>query len=262
MQDAEESDRPAYYVRAIERGLSVIRAFGATRPEQTLTQVAVGSGLDRATTRRVLLTLADLGYVRTSGKLFELTPKVLQLGYSYLSGLSLVDIARPHIRTLAETLGETASLTVLDNDDVVYLDLAASNRLASVRISVGTRFRAHTTSMGRVLLASQPTERVEEYFGRLESEDRTERLVRSTDELRRAISDAAIRGWAVVDEELEQGLRGIAAPVHNRRREVVAAVNVSVHSARHSLEDVASRYAPAIIAAAGAIEDDLYGLQD
>ena len=262
MQEEDLPERPAYYVRAIERGISVIRAFGADRPKQTLSEVAVGSELDRATTRRVLLTLQDLGYVRSSGKLFELTPKVLQLGYSYLSGLTLVEIARPHLRTLAENLGETASLTVLENDDVVYLDLAASNRLASVRISVGTRFRAHTTSMGRVLLAAQSAERVDEYFSKLESEDRTERLVRSTSELRRAILDASIRGWAVVDEELEQGLRGIAAPVRNKRREVVAAVNVSVHSARHSLEDVATRYAPAILATAGAIEDDLYGLQD
>jgi len=261
VSNSEPPNRQPYHVRAIERAIDVIRTFGPGRSALTLSEVASATGLDRATTRRMLLTLQDLGYVRADGKRYSLTPMILQLGYSYLSGLSLVEIARPHLQSLAHALGETASLTILDGDDVVYLDLAASSRLSSVRITVGTRFRAHATSMGRVLLGGLSTDLVDEYFSRVTAKDRPERLVRPVSELRAEVDEAAHRGWAIVDEELEEGLRGVAAPIRERRGLVVAAVNVSVHAARHSIDDVAELYVPAMLAAASSIEADLYGMQ-
>jgi IclR family pca regulon transcriptional regulator len=257
MTEGSGSSRERHYVRAVERTILVIRAFGAERSTMTLSEVAEASGLDRATARRILLTLADLGYVRRSGRQFELTPLVLQLGYAYLSGMSLVEIVRPHLRRLAERLGETASLTVLDGDEVVYLDLASGSRLSSVRINVGTRFKAHATSMGRVLLGGLPQEELEQYLEHVTADRRTERTVRPIEDLRAEIKLAVERGWATVDQELEEGLRGVAAPIHDRQGAVIAALNVSAHANRKTIAELAELYVPAIATAVREIEAEL-----
>ncbi|KQV06781.1 IclR family transcriptional regulator domain-containing protein [Leifsonia sp. Root112D2] len=258
---AEPEAREPYYVRAVERALQVIQAFDAEHPSQTLSEVAAATRLNRATARRLLLTLQDLGFVSSQGRQFTLTPHVLQLGYAYLSGMSLVEIARPHLQSIARELGETASLTVLDGDEIVYLDLATSSRLSSIQINVGTRFKAHTTSMGRVLLAGLPQEQIEAYLKRLEHDRRLERTVRPIDELRSEIAQTAERGWATVDQELEEGLRGVAAPVRDRRGDVIAAVNVSAHAARKTIADLAELYVPPILETVRRIEAGLVGYQ-
>jgi IclR family pca regulon transcriptional regulator len=236
-----------------------MRTFSADRPFLTLSDAAQETGLDRATARRLLLTLADLGYVRTDGRLYYLTPRVLQLGYAYLSSLSLPEIARPHLQELARTLKETAALTVLDGDDIVYVAVVPGARLTAVNISIGTRFKAHATSMGRVLLAGLPEKELENRLRGMRIEPQTERTISTVDQLRAEINDVRKQGWALVDRELEDELRGTAAPVHNRRDEVIAAVNVSVHANRTAHDVVESDYVPEILETVAKIEADLAG---
>ena len=253
----ETNDRASYHVRAAARTLQVIRCFGAETPRLSLSDIARAADLDRATARRLLLTLRDLGYVRQEGRDFSLTPRVLELGYAFLSGLSVVEIARPYLQAVAHRLHETASLTALDGDDVIYLDLASSSRIAAVQIKVGTRFRAHATSMGRVMLADLPADELEAVLDRVEHDERTERTVRSAEELRHEIHKAGEQGWAIVDQELEIGLTGVAAPIRDRSGGVVAAVNVSAHSNRRALDDLAKVYVPEIQQTAAAIAAEL-----
>src|SRR5690242_2893586 len=152
------------FVQSLERGLAVIRAFDADHPQLTLSEVARATGLTRAAARRFLLTLVELGYVRTDGRLFALRPRVLELGYAYLSSLTLPEVAEPHLEQLVATVRESSSVSVLDRDEVVYVARVATKRIMRVAISVGTRFPAYATSMGRVLLAGQSDEWVEDYL--------------------------------------------------------------------------------------------------
>lgn len=246
-----------YFVQSVARALSVIRSFTAERRRQTLAEVARETELDRATARRLLLTLVDLGYVSSDGGQFELTPRVLELGYSYLSGMSLPEVAQPHLQALTRELNETAALAVLDGDEIVYLALATSSRLATVKINIGTRFDAHTTSMGRVLLAGLPEEELDERLGRLRLQRRTDRTVRDVQSLRAEIDKARAQGWALVDSELEEGLRGAAVPVRDRAGRVIAAANVSVHAGRTTPELVERDYIPVVLRTARLIEADL-----
>ncbi|NLU76761.1 helix-turn-helix domain-containing protein [Streptomyces sp. HNM0575] len=234
-----------------------MRSFSADRRAQTLTEVARGTGLDRATARRLLLTLADLGYVTSDGRAFELTPRTLELGYAYLSSMSLPEIAQPHLTSLARELNETAALAVLDGDEIVYVALVQSARLMAVKISIGTRFDAYTTSMGRVLLAGLPEAELDERFGRLKLERRTDHTIRSPRTLRDEIGKVREQGWSLVDSELEEGLRGAAAPVRDRAGRVVAAANVSVHTGRTTPELVERDYVPMILRTVRLIEADL-----
>ncbi|GAA1623372.1 IclR family transcriptional regulator C-terminal domain-containing protein [Actinoplanes couchii] len=249
--------REPYYVQSLERGLAVIRAFDAQHPELTLSDVARICGLTRAAARRFLLTLSDLGYVRTDGRLFSLAPRVLELGYSYLSSLSLPEVAEPHLERLVADVRESSSMSVLDGDDIVYVARVPTSRIMRIAINVGTRFPAYATSMGRVLLAGLPDEHLEAYLNRVRLEPLTDRTLRTTGELRAELSRVRLHGHAVVDQELEEGLRAIAAPIRDRTGTVTGAVNVSVHAARATVDDIRARLLPPLLAAAGAIEADL-----
>jgi IclR family pca regulon transcriptional regulator len=248
-----------HFVQSVARALAVLRSFSGERPKQTLADVARETGLDRATARRLLLTLVDLGYVAGDGRAFELTPRILELGYAYLSGMSLPEIAQPHLQKLAAELNETAALAVLDGDDIVYVALVPSARLAAVKINIGTRFEAYATSMGRVLLAGLPEAELDRYLDRLHLTARTERSVRTVEQLRHEIDKVRERGWALVDSELEEGLRGAAAPVRDRAGRTIAAANVSVHAGRTTPELVERDHVPAILRTARLIEADLVG---
>ncbi|OEV09000.1 IclR family transcriptional regulator [Streptomyces nanshensis] len=248
-----------HFVQSVARALSVMRSFTADRRSQTLTEVARATGLDRATARRLLLTLADLGYVAHDGRVFELTPRTLELGYAYLSSMSLPELAQPHLETLARELNETAALAVLDGEEIVYVALVQSARLMAVKIGIGTRFDAYTTSMGRVLLAGLSDEALDERFARLRLKRRTDRTVGSPRALRQEIDKVREQGWSLVDSELEEGLRGAAAPVRDRSGRVVAAANVSVHTGRTTPELVERDYVPMILRTVRLIEADLVG---
>ncbi|MEU8359170.1 IclR family transcriptional regulator C-terminal domain-containing protein [Nonomuraea sp. NPDC048882] len=248
------------HVQSLARGLAVIRAFSAAEPELTLSQVARATGLSRAAARRFLLTLTDLGYVRSDGRLFALTPRVLELGYAYLSSLSLPEVADPHLERLAAEVGESASVAVLDGEDVVYVARVATARIMRVTISIGTRFPAYCTSMGRVLLAALPPEALDTYLGRAELRRLTSHTIVLPAALRTELDEVRGRGWAMVDQELEEGLRSIAAPIRDRAGRTVAAVNVSTHATRTSLQAARRDLLPPLLATATKIETDLSSL--
>lgn len=248
------------HVQSLARGLAVIRAFSAAEPELTLSQVARATGLSRAAARRFLITLGDLGYVRSDGRLFALTPRVLELGYAYLSSLSLPEVADPHLERLAAEVRESASVAVLDGEDVVYVARVATARIMRVTINIGTRFPAHCTSMGRVLLASMSPDSLEAYLSQASLRRLTSRTIVLPAALRAELDEVRGRGWAMVDQELEEGLRSIAAPIRDRTGRVVAAVNVSTHASRTTLPAVRRDLLPPLLATAAKIEADLSSL--
>jgi IclR family pca regulon transcriptional regulator len=250
--------QPDYFVKSVEKAFAVLLAFSAEQPRLTMSQVATKVHVSRATARRFLLTLADLGYLRADEGAFEMTPRCLDLGASFLSSLSLPQIAEPHLKALSTQLSETTSLCVLDGPDIVYVARVASPRLLSVSINVGTRFPAWITSMGRVLIAGlSPIER-EAYFEAVTLQHYTARSIATMDELRAEIDKVARNGWAIVSEELEDGLRGVAVPVWRNNR-VVAAVNVSLQAYRASPDMVEATVIPLLQEAARLIGDDFGG---
>ncbi|MFC4560941.1 IclR family transcriptional regulator C-terminal domain-containing protein [Nocardiopsis mangrovi] len=252
-----QAERGEHFVQSLERGLAVVRAFSAETPSMTLSDVARATGLTRAAARRFLLTLADLGYVRTDGRWFALTPRVLELGYAYLSAAGLPEVAQPHLQRLTAEVRESSSVSVLDGDDVVYVARAAAARIMTVAISVGTRFPAFATSMGRVLLAGTAPADLAARLDGIRLERLTPHTVASPGELRAEIERARERGWAIVDQELEEGLRSVAAPVRDRDGRVVAAVNISVQANRTPVAELRRELLPALLATAERISADL-----
>lgn len=257
----DESTRGPDFVQSLERGLAVIRAFGADRPQLTLSDVARATGLTRAAARRFLLTLVELGYMRTDGRLFSLRPRVLELGYAYLSSLSLPEVAQPHMEALVARVHESCSMSVLDGDEVVYVARVPTKRIMTVAISVGTRFPAYATSMGRVLLAAQPAAWLDEYLRGAELRPLTGRTITDPVRLREVLDRIRSQGYAIVDQELEEGLRSLAAPVRAEDGSVIAAVNVSARASRGSSEVIRAELLPPLLATAARIEEDLRGGQ-
>jgi IclR family pca regulon transcriptional regulator len=251
--------RGSDFVQSLERGLAVIRAFDETRPELTLSDVARATGLTRAAARRFLLTLIDLGYVRTDGRLFALRPRILELGYAYLSSLSLPEVAQPHMEELVAKVHESCSVSVLDGTDVVYIARVPTRRIMTVAISVGTRFPAFATSMGRVLLAAQPNDRIEAYLASGVIQQYTDFTVTDADKLRAVLAKARTQGYCLVDQELEKGLRSIAVPIHDADGTVIAAMNVSLHVSGGTAEEIRRDILPQLRATAAEIEQDLRG---
>ncbi|NGO41286.1 IclR family transcriptional regulator domain-containing protein [Streptomyces ureilyticus] len=249
--------RAPHFVQSFERGLAVIRAFDAEHPELTLSDVARSCELTRAAARRFLLTLVDLGYVHTDGRMFRLTPRVLELGYSYLSSFTLPEIAEPHLDQLVAQIRESSSLCVLDGDDIVYVARVPTRRIMTATITVGTRFPAHVTSVGRVILAHLPDEEIDARLSRADLRPLTSRTLASAGALRAELRRVRRQGYAIVDQELEEGLRSVAVPVRDRDGEVVAAVNVPVHAARNSVESVRRDLLPPLLATVARIEADL-----
>ncbi|MDQ0710069.1 IclR family pca regulon transcriptional regulator [Arthrobacter woluwensis] len=230
------------YVQSLARGLAVIRAFDANNPHMTLSEVAARTGLTRATARRFLHTLVELGYVRTDGKTFALTALVLQLGYSYLSALTLPQLAQPHLEELSVRLGESTSAAVLDGNDIFYVARVATRRIMTVGITVGTRFPAYATSMGRVLLAGLPNPELRAYLDAVTLEALTPRTVSTRQDLLAELEKVRDQGWCLLDQELELGLLSVAAPVRNAAGKTVAAVNVSLQAQNVAGQDDPEAY--------------------
>lgn len=252
-----ETEPGGGYVQSLARGLLVIRAFDENHAEMTLAEVARETGLSRAAARRFLHTLVQLGYVWTDGHTFALTPRVLELGFAYLSSRSLPEIAQPHLERLVSTVEESASVSVLDDTDIVYVARVPTSRIMTVSINIGTRFPAFATSMGRVLLAHLPQVEFEAYLARAELTRLSTHTVTTVEQLREELQQVRRQGWALIDQELEQGLRSIAAPIRDRAGRVVAAVNISSHASRTSQQDAQERLLPSLLDAASRIEADL-----
>jgi len=249
--------RDSDFVQSLDRGLAVIRAFGPDRERLSLSEVARATGLTRAAARRFLLTLVKLGYVRSDGREFSLRPRVLELGYAYLSGLALPDVAEPHLEELSAKLHESSSISVLDGHYIVYVARVPTKRIMTVAISVGTRFPAFATSMGRVLLAAMSEDEFERYLAEAKFESLTDRTVTDPAKLREIVAEVAKQGYAIVDQELEEGLRAVAAPIRGASDSVTAAINVSAHASRVSLAAMRADLLPALLKTASQIERDL-----
>jgi IclR family transcriptional regulator, pca regulon regulatory protein len=251
------SERSSDYVQSLERGLAVIRAFDAERPELGLSEVARSTGLTRATARRFLLTLVRLGYVRQDGALFSLRPRVLELGYAYLSALTLPEVAQPHMEALVAQVNESSSIAVLDDLDIVYVARVPTRRIMTITIGVGTRLPAYPTSMGRVLLAALPEPELNARLERMTIQRLTPATVEDIASLRKKLDEARTRGWAMVDQELEQGVRSVAVPIKAASGNVCGALNVSVHASRMTMQGLRKVVLPKALATATAIEGEL-----
>ena len=248
--------RGAHFVQSLERGLAVIRAFGADAPSLTLSEVARATGLTRAGARRFLLTLTDLGYVRTDGRRFELTARVLELGYAFLSSIELPEVAEPHLERLVAEVHESSSVSVLDGDDIVYVARVPTARIMRVSINVGTRFPAYATSMGRVMLAGMDPSELDGFLARAELLRLSARTITSERKLRAELDRVRRQGWAMVDQELEEGVCALAAPIHDAAGDVIASVNVAVNASRWTRAAMREQLLPGLLDVAAQIDRD------
>jgi IclR family pca regulon transcriptional regulator len=254
------SERPVMstqLVTSLARGLSVITAFDDEHPAMTLSEVAARTDLSRATARRLLHTLMDLDYVRADGHTFMLTPQVLRLGTAYLSGLGLPQVAQPHLERLSAEVGESTSAAVLDGAEIVYVARVATRRIMSVGITVGTRFPAYATSMGRVLLAGLTAAELDAHLDGADLHPLTATALPDADALRAEVARVREQGWAAVDQELEPGLRSLAAPVADQDGRTVAAINVSASSQSSGIDELVERALPPLLETARLVSRDL-----
>ncbi|MEU4148952.1 IclR family transcriptional regulator C-terminal domain-containing protein [Streptomyces sp. NPDC026659] len=249
------------FIEALARGLEVITAFRPRQPVMTLTDVAGATGLARPTARRILLTLAELGYVRQQDNGFALTPRVLDLGVAYTRSMGLWDVARPHLEWLVERTNESCSIAQLDGSDIVYVARVSVPKVVALVVQIGTRFPALPTSLGKVLLAALPPEeaaRVVAEPGRsgLDPVWRPER-----GEWEAELREVRARGWAMTDEQLARGIRSVAAPLRDGSGRVIASVNVNAHAAETPADVLVNDYLPLLLQAAGEISLDFARLE-
>ena len=238
------------YVQSFARGLEVIRSFSASAPRQTLTEVAGRSGLSRAGARRILLTLQTLGYVESDGRLFSLTPRILDLGFAYLSSMPIWNLAEPVMHELVEQVKESCSAAVLEGTDIVYVLRVPTQKIKSISLGVGSRLPAYCTSMGRMLLSALPEEEMMQRLQTAHPTARTKHTVTDIKELTARIAQVRKQGWSLVNQELEEGLVSMAAPITNRAGQAVAALNISGQANRTSAKAMQDTMLPQLLAAA------------
>ena len=249
--------RSPEFVQSLERGLAVFTAFSRESPTMTLSEVARATDLTRATARRVLFTLCELGYASSDGKRFALTPKVLDIGYAYLSSLDLAGIAQAEMEALVEQTHESCSAAVLDGGEIVYVARVPTKRIMAISLGLGSRLPAHAASMGRVLLADLPTVELDAYFTTATLGPLTANTITDEAALRTELDQVRRQGWALVDQELEEGVRSVAAPLRDARGRAVAALNVSSHAGRVKRSTLEDEFLPALLATAHRISDRL-----
>ena len=246
------------YVQSFARGLEVIRSFSARSPRQTLTEVAASHRADAAPgARRILLTLQTLGYVESDGKLFRLTPRILDLGFAYLSSLPIWNLAEPVMEALVEEVKESCSAAVLDGTDIVYVLRVPTHKIMSISLGVGSRLPAYCTSMGRMLLSALPRDEMTQVLQASDRTARTRYTVTDVNELAAKIAQVRKQGWSLVNQELEEGLISMAAPLTDRAGQTVAALNISGQANRTSAKVMQETMLPPLLAAAQAISQRL-----
>ena len=240
-------ERDGDFVQSLERGLAVLRAFSQDHPSLTLSEVARLTSLTRATARRLLLTFAALGYVTSDVRQFQLTPKVLDLGYAYLSSVGIGHIAEPFMEALSQRVHESVSVAVLDGDEIVYIARVPTKRIMTISLALGSRLPAAVTSMGRVLLAELPAAELDTFLARVPLTARTERTITDPSRLRLALDEGRRQGWVLLDQELEDGVRSIATALRDRQGRSVAAINVSTHAGRVGLKELRATLRPRVV---------------
>lgn len=235
------------FMTSLARGLAVLQAFSDARKPQTIASVSQKTGIPRAAVRRCLHTLRELGYVDAELNNFSLRPKVLTLGYSYLSSTPLTVSAQPYLNNISRTLNESSSLAVLDDGEILYVARAATSRVMSVALNTGSRLPAYCTSLGRVLLAYLPPAELEAYLARVKLKAMTPKTVVDVERLREILAGVRQDGYAINDEELEVGLRSVAVPVRGASGSVLAALNVGVQAARVSVPQLRQEVLPVLL---------------
>jgi len=244
------------FIEALARGLDVIRVFQPRQPVMSLAAVAAAAGLARPTARRMLLTLQDLGYVRAVDSGFELTPRVLDLGMSYVLSKGLWEIARPHMEALVAQTHESSSIAQLDGSDIVYVARVAVPKIVALAVTIGTRFPAMQTSLGKVMLAAMPPDEAEQVLAEPSRSGIAARWQPTAAERAAELRDVRARGWSLTDQQLALGIRSVAAPLRDGSGRVIAAMNVTVHAAETPVEVLTGEYLPLLLQTAGAISAD------
>jgi IclR family transcriptional regulator, pca regulon regulatory protein len=252
---ARRDDSPDF-IEAIARGLDVIRVFRPGRPVMSLAAVAAASDLPRPTARRILLTLDQLGYVRQVDTGYELTPRVLDLGMSYVLSRGLWEIARPHMEALVARTRESTSIAQLDGSDIVYVARVAVPKIVTLSVTIGTRFPAMQTSLGKVLLAALPPAEAERVLAEPSRSGITPPWQPDATERAAALREVRARGWSLTDEQLAPGIRSVAVPLRDGEGRVIAALNVNAHAAETPLNVLTGQHLPLLLQAAGSISAD------
>lgn len=235
------------YMTSLERGLAVLQAFSQERRVLTTSQISQRTGIPRAAVRRCLYTLAKLGFVaEEDNRLFSLRPRVLKLGHAYLATTPLAHAAQPVLRHISATLNESCSVAILDGDEILYIARASTSRIMSIDLHIGSRLPAYCTSMGRVLLAEFSAEALDEYLERTKRIQYTQHTIFSRDGLRSTLASVRNNGYALIDQELEIGLRSIAVPIYGSGGSAIAALNVGVQAARITIAEMENRFLPVL----------------
>jgi IclR family pca regulon transcriptional regulator len=249
------------FIEALARGLDVIAAFTPGRPAMSLAEVAAAADLARPTARRILLTLAELDYVRVEGRGYTLTPKVLELGVAYVRSMGLWDVARSHMERLVERTNESCSIAQLDGSDIVYVARVAVPKIVGLSVQIGTRFPALPTSLGKVLLAALSPAELQHVLAQPTRSGLTPRWQPDQAERDAELREVRARGWALTDEQLALGIRSVAAPLRDGDGRVVAALNVNCHAAETTVEYLVDHHLPLLLQTAGEISADFARVQ-
>lgn len=245
------------YVQSLERGFLVLLAFSEHRPRMSLGEVATCTGLSRPTVRRILLTLEKLGYVRSNGRSFSLTPHVLSLGNAYLSSLDLTEVSQPFMEYATKVTGQTISLAVLEGDEAVFINRVQTRKVMRHTLTTGTKLPAFATSMGRMLLAELPEHEIEDFLSRGPFPNITARTVTDPVELRAILSKTRERGWALVDQEFEEGVRSFSAPIRDFSNYAIATISMSVTASTYPVDTIRDDLVPVVLECAQRISKEL-----
>lgn len=244
------------FIEALARGLDVLRAFDRERPELSLADVAGRAELARPTARRILITLTELGYVRSAEGAYSLTPRVLELGMAYVTASNIWELSRPHLVELSQQTRESCSIAQLDGSDIVYVSRAAVPKLVALSVSIGTRFPAVQTSLGKVLLADLAPAELDRVLALASRSDVVATWSPSRAEIDAELRQVRAKGWALTDQQLAPAIRSIAAPIRNGHGEVVAALNVNTHALETTVETLIDEHLPHLLRSASAISAD------
>lgn len=244
------------FIEALARGLDVLRSFRPGTPAMTLSELAGHTGLARPTVRRILITLEELGYVRAAARGYALTPRVLELGMAYVNALNMWEVARPHMERLVSQTSESTSMAQLDGGDIVYVARVAVPKIVTLAVTIGTRFPAPATSMGKVLLAALPPTALATALAEPSRSGISPRWQPSPAELAATLREVRAKGWALADQLLAPGIRSIATGVRDGDGQVIAAINVTVHAAETTVETLLDAHLPKLLRAAADISHD------